>query len=107
MNRRFIRDLVFILGLMCLPGIAPAFASRSETVPSYMPMLSDFNGDNQVDQVTLNWTAATGAQNYSVLRGNSNRRQQECGKSQQENSSKLRMCRHECVLLETVNRWLI
>jgi hypothetical protein len=53
MNRRFIRDLVFILGLMCLPGIAPAFASRSETVPSYMPMLSDFNGDNQVDQVTL------------------------------------------------------
>jgi hypothetical protein len=27
---------------------------------------------NQVDQVTLNWTAATGAQNYSILRGTQN-----------------------------------
>jgi hypothetical protein len=50
MNIR-IRSLLFAFGVVSLIGAGPALGATS--IPSYTPMFSDFNGDNQVDQVTL------------------------------------------------------
>jgi hypothetical protein len=42
-----------------MAGFAPAFAAAADPIPSYAPMFSDFNGDNQIDQVTLSSEGST------------------------------------------------
>ncbi len=59
MNTRLIRFLVYVLGAASLAGFAPAFAAGADSIPSYAPMFSDFNGDNQIDQVTLTSEGST------------------------------------------------
>jgi hypothetical protein len=59
MNTRLIRFLVYVLGAVSLAGFTPAFAAAADPIPSYAPMFSDFNGDNQIDQVTLTSEGST------------------------------------------------